>query len=97
MNYTKSPWEMSELYHDFNIGDHRLIRGADGRLVCHVWPDSNSQTDANARLITEAPAMYEEWEDVLCVAQSNQDKTGEWWRDWLTHKAKKILAKVEGK
>jgi peptidyl-tRNA hydrolase len=41
--------------------------------------------------------MYEEWEDVLCVAQSNQDKTGEWWRDWLTHKAKKILAKVEGK
>jgi hypothetical protein len=67
--------------------------------VIATTPYANKYNDheANAHLIEAAPAMYEEWEDVLCVAQSNQDKTGEWWRDWLTHKAKRILAKAEGK
>jgi hypothetical protein len=71
MDYTKAPWKMSEVYRDFSIGDHRIILGADGRIVCHVWPDSNSQTDANARLIIEAPAMHKVLERVLFITHND--------------------------
>lgn len=64
IKHTPGPWETDKSEHDHPYQDI-TVRDTHGRHICQVWiddapvPDYNAKQNANARLIAEAPMMFD--------------------------------------
>jgi len=88
MGYTEGEWSVTDTEFNNNIGNYRMV--VSGRdLICHLWPDSNPDTEANARLIAAAPEMYE-----ALVSTINAD---DYIPSYMAETINKAIAKAEGK
>lgn len=57
--HTPGPWVVGpeEGSPNGHIGVYRLLKAADGALIAHLWPHSDPNCEANAKLITSAPEL----------------------------------------
>ncbi len=108
MNYTKGNWEIQVLPHkyDFRKGVAYVIRDRRNCALAEVGHIDaifdGEETEANARLIAQAPAMYEALKALLVgniLDNQNPNRTVQ--RTFPSSEAivaaYKVLAKVEGK
>ncbi len=88
MNYTKGEWRAEKIVRDWLVE-------ADGRIVATVngFPNNETESDTNARLMAVAPDMYEALKKYIRDMYGNRipdEQSAE-------YPLFKALAKVEGK
>jgi hypothetical protein len=103
--FTPGPWKLEAnpnyLVNGREVFNFVTARAFDGswKQICHVSGGSPQSRDANARLIAEAPKLFETLQKIREVIKNS----GYWWMDcpgkggFDTAEIDALIAKVEGR
>jgi hypothetical protein len=92
--HTPGPWKASDRFPGVILDDHAIPR-----QLASVAILSDSEQDANARLIAAAPDLLEQLKNILARFENCariHGNTEDWVIDAATEKARAVIAKATG-